>query len=580
LNAPLRRARSRIKSDRSPTELLGLRVGPDRSVARVTDFIHEPFELRNRREHRRKGHGHGRDEEHQHERRDEGEALAVPERDREHQGGKDLLRLQTSLHVAAPLLLPPKRLSTSGLGTVDLSTYLGPATRRFGAYRGGTSTRWKSAASLRTKRLVVYLSVDVTTRHPPHLTPALSDAALAVPRTRCGKFESDLATFGAGSLLAVALFSMIQAAPHADGLLAAPTRRMKVRHARVGRRLVVVVVALVVAAALAALAVRAITRPARVSIANVEVGTVRQETLVKKGQLLATLDPVELRARSASAQRAVASAQQDVALAEANLVKARSDVELARANYQRADKLVGPGIISKADFDQTKAALSASEASQQAARVAIDARRADLARFVQDGRVADTVLSYTSITSPMDGVITRRALESGSTVGPGVTIFEIVDPNALWVATLIDESQTGRVEIGQRAIIHLRSGVDVDGHVSRVTLSADPVTRELEVDVAFDARPSRFAINEEADVTILGTEQSGPAVPVTAISHAPDGDVVFVVENGRAVRRHVRMGATGRGRAVVTDGLTPGEPVILSPQAVHDGERVVGTKGA
>ncbi len=414
--------------------------------------------------------------------------------------------------------------------------------------------------------------------------------------------------------------SMVQAATRAETLAVpagkpalretAPQSTQAVQH-RVGRkRLVVTLIALVVAAAVAALVTRAVARPALVPTAMVALGAVRQETLgpgtvqsrfpvkvgsrmtgtvdrvlvdvgdeVTKGQLLATLDPTELRARSASARRAVASAQQEVALAEANLAKARSDVELARANYQRAEKLVRPGVVSLADYDQTKAALSASEANELAARVAIDARRADLARLDQDARVADTVLSYASIVSPMAGVITRRALEAGSTVGPGVTMFEMVDANALWIATLIDESQTGWIEVGQHAVIHLRSGANVAGHVSRVTFNADPVTRELEVDVAFDSRPSRFAINEEADVTILGSEQTGPTIPLTAVNHGADGDVVFVVENGKSVRHPIRLGATGRGRALVTEGLRPGDQVILAPQIVNDGQRVVGANG-
>ena len=110
--------------------------------------------------------------------------------------------------------------------------------------------------------------------------------------------------------------------------------------------------------------------------------------------------------------------------------------------------------------------------------------------------------------------------------------------------------------------------------MERIAFEADPVTRELEVDVAFDARPDRFAINEEADVTILGQQAQGITVPLAAVSHGPDGAAVNVVEQGRARRRPVRIGVQGAERAQVIEGLSEGETVILAPGAVREGQRV------
>jgi len=355
---------------------------------------------------------------------------------------------------------------------------------------------------------------------------------------------------------------------------------------------------------------RAWTRPITIQVAPTTTGAVREETRgpgtvqsrfpvsvgsrvagtlesvvvdvgqeVQKGQLLATLDRTELDARAGAARKVVGAAQLDVALAEASLDKARSDLELVRANHKRNSALLQNGAISLETFDQSKAALGAGDANERAARVAVAARKAQLARSVQDQRVADTILSYTSITSPMAGIVTRRALEPGSTVAPGVTVFQVVDANALWVATFIDESLSARVHIGQAATIHLRSGVEVSGHVARIALEADPVTRELEVDVAFDVRPSRFAIHEEADVAILGEDTRGLTVPLDALLRSPQGTAVFVVENGHLTRRSVRLGIAGSQRAIVIEGLREGEVVALNPTALRDGQAVVAAPG-
>jgi RND family efflux transporter MFP subunit len=376
------------------------------------------------------------------------------------------------------------------------------------------------------------------------------------------------------------------------------------------KRGVQVLVGLALIAIPTVIAYRRVTRPTVVSVGSVVAGAVRPETIgpgtvqsrysvslgsrvpgtidrvlvdvgdeVKKGQLLATLDRTELDARFLSTRGAVASARQDIALARANLAKVRSDLDLARLKDERARNLVKPGVISVAEADEARGAFLAAEANERAGLATVDARQAALARLVQEQRVAETILSYTAIESPMAGVVTRRALEPGSAVATGAVVFQIVDANALWVATLIDQSIAGRVALGQPAIIHLRSGTEVSGHVARIAFEADPVTRELEIDVAFDARPSRFAIHEEADVTILGEEARGITVPLAAVSHAPDGSAVYVVENGTAHRRLVRIGTEGATRAQVIEGLHEGESVILAPSAIRDGQRVTVDEG-
>jgi hypothetical protein len=158
-------------------------------------------------------------------------------------------------------------------------------------------------------------------------------------------------------------------------------------------------------------------------------------------------------------------------------------------------------------------------------------------------------------------------------------VFQLVDANALWVAAHIDQSLAGRIRMGQPAIIRLRSGAEVRGQVARIALEADPVTRELEIDVAFDVRPPRFAIHEEADVTILGDEARGLTVPLEAVSHGSDGSGVYVVEDGRARRRRVTLGVMGARKAQVIAGLAEGESVILTPNAIRDGQRVAAAGG-
>jgi len=363
---------------------------------------------------------------------------------------------------------------------------------------------------------------------------------------------------------------------------------------------------LLVLAVVAGLAYRRHSRPVEVRVAMVETGAVREATIgpgtvqarysvsigvrvsgtlervlvdvgdeVEKGQLLAQLDATELTSRLRAAQGAVASARQEVALARANLTKAKSDRDIARLRSERARSLAGARIVSEAEADDASAAFRAAKANEHAARATIDVRQTTLRRLLAEQRVAETTLSYATIKSPMNGIITRRALEPGATVAMGTVLFHLVDPTSLWVAGLVDQSLVDRVRVGQPATIRLRSGAEAPGHVTRIAFEADPVTREIEVDVAFDQRPSRFAIDEQADATILGEEQRGLTVPLTAVAQSDDGSSVFVVQDGRAKRREVRLGPVGARRAIILDGLAANESVIADAQSVRDGQRVI-----
>jgi HlyD family secretion protein len=295
---------------------------------------------------------------------------------------------------------------------------------------------------------------------------------------------------------------------------------------------------------------------------------------VQKGQVLVTLDATELEARVASARATTSAGRLQIALAQANLNKADADLELAAANYGRTRSLAEQQLIAAATLDQAKTTHATASANRLAARAAVDYARAQLESLVEQQRVAETVASYATITSPMSGVITRRALEPGSTVAAGTTVLKLVDRDSLWIATLIDESLVKDIEVGQPARIALRSGSIVRGHVARVAYEADPVTRELEVDVVFDERPPRFAIHEEADVVVLGRETHGVTVPLAALARGAAGDAMFVVEGGRALRRPVHVGVAGADRAEIVDGVRAGDTVILNPKAIRDGARV------
>ncbi len=296
---------------------------------------------------------------------------------------------------------------------------------------------------------------------------------------------------------------------------------------------------------------------------------------VSRGQLLVTLDDRDL-----SARRGVVTGQQEALLrntdgARAALAKAQADLELARSKLRRDQQLLAQGFVSQAVVDASNASLGGAVAGVDVAQAALAARAADARTLVQEARYSDAVLSYTRITAPMDGVVTQRLAEVGSTVAPGTALLKLVDPQSLWVATRVDESVVGRVQPGQVASIRLRSGEVLAGRVARIARQSDAATRELDVHVAFDSVPQRFAIDQEAEVTIAVGEDRGVLLPLTALTRDKNGrQGVLLIEAERAVFRPVQTAGADARKVLIRQGLGGGEAVVAEAAGVADQQRV------
>jgi HlyD family secretion protein len=317
-----------------------------------------------------------------------------------------------------------------------------------------------------------------------------------------------------------------------------------------------------------------VTLSARITATVREVGADVGDA-VRRGQMLAVLDDRDLAAR-----RGVVGGQQ-VALARhleasrATVDRAQADLDLARSKQHRDAELLRTGFLSMAALDASNAVLRAAAANLDNARAALLAREGDGQALSQEARYADTMLSFTRITAPIDGVVISRQAEAGATAVPGNPLFHIVDPTTLWVATRVDESVVGRVQVAQAASIRMRTGETLAGTVARIARQSDPATRELEVDVAFDVPPARFAIDQQAEVSIVVGDAIGIVVPQAALTRDREGrQGVLVVSGSRAEFRLVRTGSSDAQLVLIAEGLAPSERVVARAAAVKAGMRV------
>lgn len=296
---------------------------------------------------------------------------------------------------------------------------------------------------------------------------------------------------------------------------------------------------------------------------------------VKRGQEMAVLDDRDLAARRGVVGGQQVALARNAEAANAAIAKAQAEFDLARSKQWRDAELLGSGFVSQVVLDASDAALRAARANLDNASASHSAREADALALVQEARYADTVLSFTRITAPMNGLVISRQVEVGTTVVPGSPLFRIVDVATLWVVMRVDESVVGRVEVGQSASIRMRTGELLAGKVARISRQSDAATRELEVNITFDVPPARFAIDQEAEVTIAVGDVSGITLPLSALTRDREGrQGVLVVINARTEFRPVRTGVSDRQRVLILEGLAGGEPVVAHAGTIKEGMRV------
>ncbi len=187
---------------------------------------------------------------------------------------------------------------------------------------------------------------------------------------------------------------------------------------------------------------------------------------------------------------------------------------------------------------------------------------------------AEALHNYTRILAPMNGLITVRKAEIGTTIAPGTPIFQMVDLEQIWVAAWIDETQVAQLREGQKATINLRSGRVSQGEVVRLNKEADTVTRELEVDVKFAQLPEPLVIGEEAEVDIATGRQTAMAVPLSAVITRNGSKGVSVADKGLARFQKISTGLQDGKKIAVLEGLKEGELVVINPAGIEPGKQI------
>ncbi len=250
---------------------------------------------------------------------------------------------------------------------------------------------------------------------------------------------------------------------------------------------------------------------------------------VKKGQLLAELDPTPF--------------QQSVAQRRADLEKNKVELRNAEISLRRQKSLFAQQLVSQSDLD-------AAQTNRDAAAASVEQTNAAL-------KQAETNLSYTSILSPIDGVVVDRQYDIGQTVAASFqapVLFTIAqDLTKMQVLTNIDEADVGRIKVGQEATFTVDAFADIrfKGSVSQVRLSPQIVQNVVTYPVMLDVPNPELKLKPGMTANVLvpvDERKEVLRIPNAALRFKPDPADVLAGEKGGAAKDAAKDEAKGEAK--------------------------------
>ncbi|MEW5787376.1 MAG: efflux RND transporter periplasmic adaptor subunit [Pseudomonadota bacterium] len=270
---------------------------------------------------------------------------------------------------------------------------------------------------------------------------------------------------------------------------------------------------------------------------------------VKAGQRLFSIDPLDIEGA--------------VAQASLGLKQAEDAMKDAEADYKRFETLYKEDVVSRQNYEKMK--LNYDMAVTRAAQA-----KAGLG-------TAQGQMRYATVTSPINGVVTRKLANEGDIAAPGHPVLMVENPSRLQVRGNVTETLYRGLKIGAQVMVEV-DGQDqpVAARVAQLAPAADPMTRTYTVKL--DIAAPNLTSGAFARILFPTGKRSVLAVPEAAVLDRAGIVGVFVVDaQGTAQYRMVRAGRKADGQVEILSGLNPGDKVVTgNAQAVNNGDKIQG----
>ena len=275
--------------------------------------------------------------------------------------------------------------------------------------------------------------------------------------------------------------------------------------------------------------------------------------LVRKGDLLVSLDNSVLRDNLNSAEESMRAAAQSL--------------DGAERQYQRIKSLQAQGMVSLQGLEESENKRNSAQSEFVASKARVAAAKQQLDR--------------TEVRAPFQGVVSARKASAGDTAQIGKELIQVIDPSSMRFEGQVSADHMSSLKLGQRVNFRIngvaQSGDQLGsrGTIKRIDGAANPVTRQVSVIVEIAGKDRPPVVGLFAEGVIETSTKS--ALMVSESSLRREGDKVFawVLDGNKIVKRHVQLGDrdTRLGEWVVSSGLVAGEKILRNTSSsLKDGQ--------
>ncbi len=324
----------------------------------------------------------------------------------------------------------------------------------------------------------------------------------------------------------------------------------------------------------------------RISTVSSKVTARVEEILVEEGQHVEK-DQVVARLDTTNTRKTLELAKAELQAVKTQVGEAMARFTEAKLNLERNTELARRQLVSLATLDRARADFESISAQLDARKAEVEVAQKRLA--IQQQSMDDLILR-----APFAGVVVSKDSQPGEMISPisaggGFTrtgICTLVDMNSLEVEVDVNESYIQRVRVDQyvQATLEAYPEWQIPSHVIAIIPAADRQKATVKVRIAFAQLDSRILpdmgvkvafYNAAPDAQVKSNEPLGIRVPTSAVRSEGEDKFIFVVKDGAAEMRKVKIKASYGSDMYLSSGLKPGEDFILNPSPeLEDGARV------
>lgn len=299
-------------------------------------------------------------------------------------------------------------------------------------------------------------------------------------------------------------------------------------------------------------------------------------TYVKAGDLLVSLDKRELQWRVTQAEATMAAAEARLGRMGGKTLpvdehpevrQARAALEQAQADYQRVDKLLEKGDVSRQLYDQTKALYDQARARLDATLAQVEIYRANLEQSQAQLALARKQLGDAVVRAPVSGAIKERLVAKGEYLTKGRNVARIVQLDPLRLRVDVPEQHISKLRVGQTVIFHVDSlaGKEFQGSLTLLSPVVDKRSRALTIEARVNNADLQLKPGLFVRVSIgINDQAKALMVPQRAVTATAGLNKLYLVVDGQAQAREVKLGAQHGDMVEIIAGVKVGDQVVIS----------------